>query len=939
MGSSFDEQRIVAERFRIVERLGSGRWSVVFLAEDRRLNQPVALKVVRPDMGVTAERRLVWEANALRRVEHPNVLRILDSGVAAGLGHYIVAQYHRGPTLADLITKYGRLPERWIRKAMTQLLNALHAVHSRGGAHGDITPANCMIVDFDSFAEEPRLCLLDFGASHWPSERPGDDTLTGTPMYMAPEHARGHAVTAASDIYSAGVLAYEMLVGVPPFRASTSTEVLWQQVNEVPRRPREIVSDDSISPSLERAILRALAKDPAGRFGSALEFAEALAREPSWRGSAEGEATQARPEVQEDVRYALLARVRQHWIEGVLSRATEGVILVNQAMWQADELLTDPTSMQRTDLEIGLAEAFDRHAQALLLLGDVGYGKTLNLLRLVRRLADRAVDASGAVTTVPVVFTLSAWTSKDHDLIAWMTSELAAKYLIPKRDAGLLFAESAIVPLLDGLDDVEPAVRTRCVTAINDYRRAHPHGGIVVTCRTSDYAALPTPVRMNVAIVLRELTEREIGRQLRAASQLELLSALDASGVLEELSRTPLLLHVMRIAFRDSIVFRGALNDRAEAVKELFEAFIASVFRSHDVRPEDIRPTLEHAAQLMQRTGRTLLLLEDAQPSWLRRFRDQSLYAIVSRAIVASLFGASIVLAVGHSPLDNRGFHTSIPFGLRLGAATALMLTIGFGGYAIWRWSHGSRSSPNVGLRILGAAVGGTILGSAIGGIAYCFDPHSAAFMMGVECGVVGAALLTVTRKNMGDPNVDISTLESVGWSWRYIPPRLLLVVAAFAALLFVSVRLFEGLSAAVSVAWPVLLIGLAILGYRARSAYSRVTPNVGIHLTARNAGVATIVTFVGIALLFGIHYGVGYGAYVAVTLATVVGLWFGGTDVIWHYTLRLFLHIDRSVDIDITKSLDRAVGLGLMRRVGNGYMFMHSTLLEHLAARSRDAK
>jgi eukaryotic-like serine/threonine-protein kinase len=939
MGSSLDEQHIAHERFRLVQRIGNGRWSTVFLAEDGTLNQSVALKVVRPKTGSAAHLRLLREAEALRRIDHPNVLRILDSGISPNLGHYIVAQYHQGRTIAELITEHGRLPEDWIRKVMTQLLSALRAVHSLGGVHGDITPANCLCVGFGSFAEDPALCLLDFGASRWESEQPIDAPLTGTPVYMSPEHAHGHALTPASDIYSAGVLAYEMLLGVPPFRASTSTEVLWQQVHEAPRRPREIVSDGSISPMLEQAILRALAKDPARRFGSAHEFAKALALDDVWRAGGVGTTTRPPPELHEDIRHALLARVRQHWVEGVLSRTTDGVILVNQAMWRADGLVTDPTSTEMTDLDVGIADVFDEHEQSLLLLGDAGHGKTVNLLRLARRLADRAVDSHGVATKVPVVFTLSAWTSKDNDLIAWMTKELSVKYLIPKRDAARLFAESSIVPLLDGLDDLDLAARAKCATAINEYRRAYPRNGIVVTCRTNDYAHLPTPVRMNVAVVLRELTEREIGRQLRATSQLELLSALDDSRVLEELSRTPVLLHVMRVALRDSVVFRGALTNRRDAVKELFEAFIASVCRSHEVNEGDVRNTLERAAHLMLRTGRTLLLLEDAQPSWLRRFREQVLYAIVSRGIVASLFGASIVLAVARTPLDNGGFRTSIPFGLRLGAASALVLTIGFGGHAIWRLWRPSKASPGARLRILVAVGAGLVLGSAIGGIAYCFDPHSAAFAMGVECGVVGATLLAVSRTNRGDLNTDITTIESVGWSWRYIRPGMLLVLAAFSASLFVVARSFEGLSAAVYDAWSVLLLGLAVLGYRTRSVYSRLTPNVGIHLTARNSAVAAVVAFIATALLFGVTYGIGYGACVAVTLATVTGLWFGGIDVIHHYTVRTLLHFDRSLDMRITRSLDEAVDLGLMRRVGNGYMFMHSMLLEHMATRSRDAK
>ncbi len=168
------------------------------------------------------------------------------------------------------------------------------------------------------------------------------------------------------------------------------------------------------------------------------------------------------------------------------------------------------------------------------------------------------------------------------------------------------------------------------------------------------------------------------------------------------------------------------------------------------------------------------------------------------------------------------------------------------------------------------------------------------------------------------------------------------LVAALFVALsvaLFAAARAIDSSRSATYLAFATFVIGLVALGHRAKSVGPRVTPNIGMWRTGRNAVTVGAATFVATTLVFSLSYGLAYGACVGVTIATVMALWLGGADVIHHVVLRVLLHSRGAFELDATSALDHVVDLGLMRRAGNGYMFMHAMLLRHLAeARERGA-
>ena len=395
-----------------------------------------------------------------------------------------------------------------------------------------------------------------------------------------------------------------------------------------------------------------------------------------------------------------------------------------------------------------------------------------------------------------------------------------------------------------------------------------------------------------------------------------------------------MLLHVMRVAFRDSFTFRGALADQEQAVHELFDAFVAATVRRSPGELEEplARAHLANVARLMTRTARTVLLIEDVQPSWLTEPRDRVLYAFASRGLVALLFCASIVLSVTFTPLANQGFHATPGFALRLAGAGTIALTAAFG-LAALRSAAVTGAAPEARTwPVLRALAAGVVSGAVTGGLVFLSERHPLAFVMGMETGIVGAALLGLSRRKCAGTRSDVLTVERSGWSWRHIDPRSVAILFIVSAALYACAAVLDGHRSAAYIALATAVLGLGVLGHRSQDTATRITPNVGVWRTAQNALAVGGVAFAVTTLLFGLSYGLGYGACVGLTIGTVTALWLGGVDVIHHVVLRLVLHARGAFDLRIVRILDAAVDRGLLRRAGNGYMFMHAMLLRHMA-------
>ena len=260
-------------RYVIERQIGSGGMADVYLATDQSLGRKVAIKILSDRYARDAAfiERFRREAAAAASLRHPNIVTVYDRGEAMGTS-YIAMEYLDGPTLKEEITRRAPLPEPEAINYATQALAALDAAHRQGVVHRDVKPHNMVLTD------EGRLKVTDFGIARAANTQQMTEvgSIVGTAQYLSPEQARGLAVGPESDIYSMGVVLYEMLCGELPFTGESAVDIAMKQVSDTPpplnRRNR------LVSPAMEQVVMRALAKDPALRFASAKQMAEELGR-------------------------------------------------------------------------------------------------------------------------------------------------------------------------------------------------------------------------------------------------------------------------------------------------------------------------------------------------------------------------------------------------------------------------------------------------------------------------------------------------------------------------------------------------------------------------------------------------------------------------------------------------------------------------------------
>jgi eukaryotic-like serine/threonine-protein kinase len=260
-------------RYRLERRIGHGGMADVFLAEDELLGRHVAIKVLadryaRDDGFVERFRR---EATAAAKLTHPNIVSIYDRGEADG-SYYIAMEYLEGRTLKEEIQRRGPLPEDEAIDVALQVLSALQFAHRRGVVHRDIKPHHAR-VDMEGQAK-----VTDFGIARAQNTQGMTEvgSIVGTAQYLSPEQARGVGVGPAADLYSLGVVLYEMLTGDVPFSGGSAVEIALKHVNDPPPNVRQ--RNRRVSPALAQVIMRALAKDPEQRYASAREMADDLLR-------------------------------------------------------------------------------------------------------------------------------------------------------------------------------------------------------------------------------------------------------------------------------------------------------------------------------------------------------------------------------------------------------------------------------------------------------------------------------------------------------------------------------------------------------------------------------------------------------------------------------------------------------------------------------------
>lgn len=264
----------LADRYQILEKIGEGGMALVFKARDLRTGHDVAVKFLKPEYHDNPDFVAFFqrEATAASKMSHHNIVNLLDVGDDEK-GLYIVIEYVNGKTLKDIIRERGAMSEEVAAQIVIRILSALQHAHSAHIIHRDIKPQN-ILVDQNGYIK-----VSDFGIARM-MDAPGEmweerrDTVMGSVHYFSPEQACGKPATAASDLYSVGVVFYEMLTGRVPFEGEKAEEIATKHIKEMPTPVRTLNPD--VSPAIEKVVMKALEKQPEKRYRTATDMAHAI---------------------------------------------------------------------------------------------------------------------------------------------------------------------------------------------------------------------------------------------------------------------------------------------------------------------------------------------------------------------------------------------------------------------------------------------------------------------------------------------------------------------------------------------------------------------------------------------------------------------------------------------------------------------------------------
>ena len=260
--------RVIAGRFQIVSLIARGGMGKVYRAEQAPLGRVCAIKILNPNYNGDADpefhRRFFREASIASKITHPNSVTIFDYGQSDEI-YYMAMEYLEGQTLHHALREVKTMHEERVSRIAGQICRALREAHSLGVIHRDLKPANIFLMRHGD--DEDFVKILDFGLVKHVNERP-EEQLTqtglfmGSPKYMAPEQIQGGHVDTRTDVYSLGIMMYEMLAGKVPFDRASSVNILMAHVGEPPPNMREVNPNLMCSPGMEEIVMRSIAKDP-----------------------------------------------------------------------------------------------------------------------------------------------------------------------------------------------------------------------------------------------------------------------------------------------------------------------------------------------------------------------------------------------------------------------------------------------------------------------------------------------------------------------------------------------------------------------------------------------------------------------------------------------------------------------------------------------------
>jgi hypothetical protein len=676
-------------------------------------------------------------------------------------------------------------------------------------------------------------------------------------------------------------------------------------------------------------------------------------------------------------RQAMIKRVSDSWIKGVLEQSLYQVARIELGLEEQPKAIQHPWNLivqEQGDVPrslprgVRMSDVFDDMDQALLILGAPGAGKTTLLLELANDLLSRAENDTDH--PIPVVFNLSSWAVQRKPLLEWLVDELNERYDVPRKVARAWVDTEAILPLLDGLDEVAEEQRIGCAEAINAYRQEHGLVSMAVCSRTQEFETLGIKLRLKGAVVIEALTRRQVSAYLEGAGVplAGVREALADDETLYELLDTPLMLSVVAMVYTGEPAFglqaAGTVEERRE---RLFAAYVEAMHERRGMEGRYARTQVDRwlawLARQMSVHEQSVFLLERMQPDWLPRSAQRWMVswvpAILSGLVSGPVFGLVNGLVVGLFGGEFGGLASGLAFGSFSGLIVGLVVGLvgGLAGGALkpagkvhWSWSAARRGLA------LGLAFGlvvGLVYGLVFGLTGRLTGGLLVGLFVALVSGLAGGLIFGLIYGLLATPagRLIVEPAETLRWSWPAARRGLvfgLVFGLAVGLVVGLAVELAIGLAIGLAVGLVGGLVGGLIFGWVTGELSERVVANQGMYGSARSALVSGLTAGLGVGLTVGPVAGLIMGQVVGpdgglvsglvfgLTVGPVVGLGMGlhkgGAACLRHLVLRCLLVRNDLAPWKYATFLNCAAERILLRKVGGGYIFIHRLLQDYFA-------
>ena len=491
--------------------------------------------------------------------------------------------------------------------------------------------------------------------------------------------------------------------------------------------------------------------------------------------------------VEQQNRKRLIQRVRNFWIKGVFEQSLHNAALMTLGLQESPATVENPWRLVLQESEHAstplpnntrITEIYDDAGGELLVLGEPGAGKTTLLLELARDLLNRAEQEQTHL--IPVVFNLSSWARKRQPLAVWLIEELETKYQVPRKIGSDWVNLDQILPLLDGLDEVDAPARPACIQAINEYHQTHNLIPLVVCCRVNEYMSQANRLTLSRAVTIQRLIPAQINEYFARIGEpiASLRVAFQNDLVLQELATTPLMLTILIMAYRGSSIEEIQSGVSAEARRQqIFAMYTQRMLRRRSARshyrPERTIHELSYLARQMKQQSQTIFYIERMQPTWLMKKRQRQLYYGL---IVGPIYG----LLIGLDNLNN----------LSLFLLSWLMTTLAVGLFFGWliepyaekkgtrtitrTWIHiRQRLATASENRIMVGITVGLVVGISTAFSQYWVDyangPFGSRIAAAISNGLFNSIYMGLSLGLVGRLERRIEPMEALSWSWTGI--------------------------------------------------------------------------------------------------------------------------------------------------------------------------